>query len=601
MNLKAIFLIVYVLLFTQMLQAQLPGACGGGSSPAIACEEACVFCNFQGYTGSTAGYPSGIVPEFCGTVENAQWLGFIAGDDTATFTIQPFNCSDGNGVQVALYEDCTMEPLACDKGEFDGGNTPVSITIDMIPGRNYFLMIDGFAGDNCEFTVSISPVEAVYEPPLGVVSTVTGPPEVCAGATMQYDVLPVSGAGGYIWDGPPGTLINGEPVPAVAGISPMITFGDQSGNICVQAANSCSVNPPCSASMFVEILPESARPQITGDTSAHLNCLDSPVTLDAMVEPSTLYEYSWTVDSIGTILSGSTKEAATTDVEGVYTFAVRNPVNGCTNTADFTVGPPELPAAGLLDIRHVRCYGFTDGRLDISNMELGVAPYLYSVDSLPFTQMPTIQFLPAGDHVLLIEDAFGCEWDTVFTVEQPEELIVSLPEDTTIHLGQTIRLMEDSYVNFPSRVMQTTASPDFLNQYLCDTCEFCPINSIRYTIAITDSAGCRSEDKREIIVENDRLVYVPNAFQPDNFSDGNERLRVFCGEDVMSIRRFQIYDRWGQMVFDHGPYDPYDASVAWDGTHEGKKLVPGVFLYYLEIDFKDGASEVFRGDVTLVR
>ncbi|MEZ4919857.1 MAG: gliding motility-associated C-terminal domain-containing protein [Saprospiraceae bacterium] len=598
---RFIFYLCFLISTPSALEAQLPNACGGGSQPAISCADACIFCNFEGYSGSTAGYPSGIVPNFCGTVENVQWLGFIAGDDTATFTIMPFNCSDGNGVQVALYTDCSGEPLACDIGEADGGNIPVSITVDMIPGNNYFLMIDGYAGDLCEFNVSISPTEAVYEPPLGVVSEVTGAVKVCAGASMEYIVQPVPGAGAYIWDGPPGTLVNGEPVPAAAGPTPTLTFGDQSGTVCVQAANSCSVNPPCSASIFVEILPESARPQILGDTSAHLNCLGTPVQLESDVNPPTVYEYTWTTDSAGTIVNGLGSSMPSVSTEGVYSLLVRNSINGCTSTANFTVGPPEQPVASALQIRNVRCYGLSDGGLVIGSPEQGVEPFVYSVDGGPFVQIPEFQFLVAGPHTLTLEDAYGCVWDTVFQVTQPDELLINLPPDTTLHLGQTIRLYSDAQVNYPDRVAQTLIEPIQLSEWLCDTCIYCPINSIRYHVTVIDSAGCPAEDERMLVVENDRRVYIPNAFQPDNFSDGNEHFRVFCGEDVSWINTLQVFDRWGQLVYNRQDFAPNDASVFWDGTVRGEQLPPNVFLYYVQLEFKDGRTEEIRGDVTLVR
>ena len=188
------------------LKAQLPPACAGGS-PATSCATACINCNFNGYFGSTAGYPSGIVPNFCGTVENAQWMGFISGASNATFIVTPSDCAYGDGLQIALYEDCMGQPIACEQGEMGGGNIPVTLDVQVTPGRNYFLMIDGFAGDMCDFTVSVSPENAVYEPPLGAVGSITGPDKVCPGATMTYQVTPVFGAGAYIWSGPPGAMI----------------------------------------------------------------------------------------------------------------------------------------------------------------------------------------------------------------------------------------------------------------------------------------------------------------------------------------------------------------------------------------------------------
>jgi hypothetical protein len=132
------------LLATLPLAAQLPTACNGTVS-GIACEVTCISCNFNGFVGTTAGYPSGVVPEFCGTVENVQWLGFIAGETNATFTINPSNCVNGDGLQVALYQYCDMPPIACEKGEMGGGLMPVAINVPLQVGSTYFLLVDGYA------------------------------------------------------------------------------------------------------------------------------------------------------------------------------------------------------------------------------------------------------------------------------------------------------------------------------------------------------------------------------------------------------------------------------------------------------------------------
>jgi len=85
---KSLCILLWFSLITYSMSAPIAPACAGGS-PATSCANACINCNFNGYAGSTAGFPSGIVPNFCGTVENAQWMGFIAGAGNATFTVVP--------------------------------------------------------------------------------------------------------------------------------------------------------------------------------------------------------------------------------------------------------------------------------------------------------------------------------------------------------------------------------------------------------------------------------------------------------------------------------------------------------------------------------
>jgi|GEM_PF-469601 len=580
---------------------KIPSACGAGSSPATACDDACIFCNFNGYTGSTFGFPSGTATAFCGTVENAQWLGFIAGKDKATFIIKPFNCLGGNGVQVALYNDCKLKPLACDKGVEFGGTKPVSISVDLSPGSNYFLLIDGYAGDQCEFTVEVSPKEAVYEPPLGMVAEISGPTKLCPGATAQFSVQPVDGASAYIWTGPPGSMLDTVPLPVTAGRSVNLTIGSTAGSICVQAANSCSVNPPCSSSLAIELLPDAARPVIDMDTLDHLNCTNTPVKLNPRISPAGNYVVAWTADSTGHLIGSLNNPLILTDQPGTYNLLVTNELNGCTSSVDVRVGPPDIPSSADLEVKNITCYGDNNGFLGIHGVTGGKEPFVFSLDGAPYTLTHEHRYLTPGEHTLALEGADGCAWDTTFSVTQPEELLVNLGADTSIHLGHPVQLWVGAAVNYPDRVAQRTAEPPDMTSMLCDTCRYFPNRSFRYQVTVVDSNGCRATDDRIIVVSTERFVFVPNAFAPEAQEERNTRLTVFGGEDVERVVSFQIFNRWGKTVYEHYNFPPNDDAAAWDGSVSGEKAPPAVFAWRAEVLFKDGATEQFTGDVTVVR
>jgi len=96
-------------------------------------------------------------------------------------------------------------------------------------------------------------------------------------------------------------------------------------------------------------------------------------------------------------------------------------------------------------------------------------------------------------------------------------------------------------------------------------------------------------------------VYIPNIFSPNN--DGsNDILFVSGGADIESIRSFSIFNRWGELVFEQIDLLPNMPSAGWDGTtRNGQLLNPAVFVYMIEIRFTDGETEVFSGDVVLMR
>ncbi|MBK8194038.1 MAG: HYR domain-containing protein [Lewinellaceae bacterium] len=166
---KRHLLFLVMLLTGSVMQAQTGNFCSSNDAPAAdICSQACIYCNLSEYVGNTAGYTGQFAPQFCGTIENEQWLGFIAGANTATVTVTPINCLIGNGMQIAVYKTCNTPPLGCNMGGLGGGFTPVSVTVPLVPGTPYYLMIDSYAGDVCDFTVTVSPPGAAL---VGLIDT----------------------------------------------------------------------------------------------------------------------------------------------------------------------------------------------------------------------------------------------------------------------------------------------------------------------------------------------------------------------------------------------------------------------------------------------
>jgi hypothetical protein len=48
-------------------------------------------------------------------------------------------------------------------------------------------------------------------------------------------------------------------------------------------------------------------------------------------------------------------------------------------------------------------------------------------------------------------------------------------------------------------------------------------------------------------------------------------------------------------------FQPNDPTLGWNGTFRGDDMNPGVFVWYMEVEFIDGVVELYKGDVTLLR
>jgi hypothetical protein len=313
-----------------------------------------------------------------------------------------------------------------------------------------------------------------------------------------------------------------------------------------------------------------------------------------------VYNYQWSTLN-GNIQSGVFSTNPTVTQAGVYTVLVTNTANGCTSTQDVTVFvDPSAPSAAFLSVKDVNCFGDTNGSVRVDSVAGGTPPYLYSIDGGPFSSTPIFTGLEPDTFNVSIEDANGCLLTTTVQVGEPEELTVMLGDDVTIQLGETIQLSIDDVVNYPDRVESLILSPAELENSFCDTCVLRPLNSFQYTVTVVDSNGCRASDKRVVIVRKDRLVYIPNIFNPD--SDVNNNIfMIFGGQDVERIKSFQVFDRWGAKVHEYYDFLPNDVASGWDGRIRGDDANPAVFSYFAEILFIDGEIILYKGDVTLIR
>jgi gliding motility-associated-like protein len=89
-------------------------------------------------------------------------------------------------------------------------------------------------------------------------------------------------------------------------------------------------------------------------------------------------------------------------------------------------------------------------------------------------------------------------------------------------------------------------------------------------------------------------LFVPNAFSPNN-STTNDTQCIY-GTDCVTSMTFNIYDRWGNTVF-----ESTDPKACWDGTFNGQALDPAVFVYYLRATLANEEVVEKQGNITLLR
>ena len=285
---------------------------------------------------------------------------------------------------------------------------------------------------------------------------------------------------------------------------------------------------------------------------------------------------------------------------GNYSLSVTNTF-GCTDQDNVVVTlDNEQPQIGAIQKQDISCFGKTDGVIRVLSVTGGHPPYLYSMNGQAFSSQKDFVALIAGSYQIEVLDANGCSSSTdLITVVEPPLLVTDLGGNLNVSLGDSISLQ--AQVNRPLSALDTIIwQPVFdadnahsLFQY------FRPIQTTTVDFFVRDTNGCTATDQVLIFVDTRRHVYVPNIFDPTG--SGINVLTVYGGRDVEQIKDFKIYDRWGDLMYSTKDFYPNDESKGWDGQWRGKSAQPGVYVWTAVILFRDGETELYSGDVTILK
>ena len=127
-----------------------------------------------------------------------------------------------------------------------------------------------------------------------------------------------------------------------------------------------------------------------------------------------------------------------------------------------------------------------------------------------------------------------------------------------------------------------------------------PNASTVYTARVYNSAGCMASDHVTVTVFcSGANIFIPNTFSP-NGNGMNERFYP-RGIGLFDVPLFQIFNRYGLVVFEKHRMTANDASDGWDGTYKGQPAPTGVYVYIMNVTCKNNTVFKIKGNVTLIR
>jgi hypothetical protein len=277
---------------------------------------------------------------------------------------------------------------------------------------------------------------------------------------------------------------------------------------------------------------------------------------------------------------------------GEYSLTVTDG-NDCTETKSISLTQhPQTIFSATPD--SVSCFGLADGAIQVATNDPSL---LFGFNGGDFSQQVDFGQLTAGTYEIISQDAFECQDTLLAVVNEPPQLTVTLPADTTIQLGISVPLVIQ--LNGLPPVNWSWSDETYLSCLTCpDPIVQVPLEDRRYVLTIKDENGCEATDDMVIRVEQFVGIYIPNAMGGDG---ANAVLDLGFNPAIKKINYFRIADRWGSLLHESRNALPGDSSLSWDGRYKGKLVNPGVYVWALELELVNGSIIKKIGDLTVIR
>lgn len=454
-------------------------------------------------------------------------------------------------------------------GSFVSNQQNPSMVSTTAMSGTYTLMVAD--ANNCQ---AITTTQVMINP-LPVITV--NSPSICVGNSTT---LVANGATTYSWT--PGTGLSGQTgnnISANPGVTTSYVVTGVDANGCINTA---------SLTVTVNSLP----PVAVGTAAI---CQGQTTGTLTATGAST---YVWSPTSGLNNGTGATVLAnpATTTV---YTVTGTD-INGCVNTATTTVTVNPVPVvtvgpqttSGCAPI----CITFTNTGAN------GTCTWNFGDGVISNGCNPTHCYTGQGtfEAALSLTDGNGCVGTSTASVNVypvPDANFTGLPQPTSI-LDPVIHFTDNTsgatiagwWWNFgdPGNSTSTTQNPVFT---------YTAVGTYEVMLAVVSDKGCVDTTIKIIRIDDEYMIYVPNAFSPNG--DGVNDIFGAKGEGIKEFKMY-IFDRWGNLTFVSD-----DINKGWNGhmmgAESGDVLQQDVYVWKIEVKNWKGEPHQLSGIVNLLK
>ena len=354
-----------------------------------------------------------------------------------------------------------------------------------------------------------------------------------------------------------------------------------------------AIAPCLPASTTVEVVVED-EPLADAGPDGVITCDEPNAGLDASSSNGG-NEYNWYLNGslVGTGLQLMVNDS------GTYELEVINTQTGCI-AYDYVLVriDGDLPVMAEPMVTSPRCVGEAAATITAMGIAGGAAPFTYTLNGQDPTSDGVYSNLSPGDYTLAVVDANGCSDQYDFTIEPATEIDGRIVGDVVVASGDEVVLTYE----VTTGAADSSIWFDEDGLVLCDDCDSLVLNpstNMDVYLTLYDANGCEVTVAVSLTLITERNVFVGNVFTPND--DGINDFVSVSGQEGTQVNLFEVFTRWGELVYRNENFPVNVPELGWDGTNNGEELMPGVYVFHASVTYADGFEENVKGDITLIR
>ncbi|MEN9399849.1 MAG: hypothetical protein RL632_950 [Bacteroidota bacterium] len=481
------------------------------------------------------------------TINNNSWIRFTASASTALLNVTVYDCWIGNypsgGLQMQVFSgaNCANFTPVSDFKENSSGFTLTANNLAI--GSDYYLMVDGFAGDICGYTITAE--SGVLFP------NMIDPPPICMGDTLTLTAP--NGASSYLW-------LTGETSQSIT-VQPLFSQG-----YTCEVTGLCDFKQILETTISVKPLPQV---EILNGDSLQICSGDS-----LLLTAEGAISFQW--------LNGPIQASWMLYATSNQVFTVIGEIDECINRDSIRIQVHE-PTDLEISIDGNSTQQCEDSPVTFSAS--GASAYVWTLPdgstvNAALLYIPQLQAQHVGTYQLQATDVLGCH--SIDSID----LHVNLLPEASIVLSDSVLCLDGDVTLYTNAMnAHTWYGP---NGQISNA-TYLQLNDITlediglYTLQVTDTNGCIGLDTIDLHIENSADCFsIPELVTPN--LDGYNDTWHILGLDPNQTHSIEIFNRWGNLIFTQKNFqNNWDCrsnhGLSLDGKNE---VVPcGTYFYIL--------------------